>query len=209
MFRLVVLTFEGSPRFDEHHIHPHEAPKTMTIPLIILAFLSAVGGFIGIPESLGGGNRFEHFLEPVFERANSKMLLSFHDVTAREYVLMIVSVAIAATGIFFARRIYLKRKDIAERISVRFAGIYKLLLNKYYVDEFYDASVVTPTLKGSRRLLWKGVDVAVIDGLIDFGAKVTEYASQFFRRVQTGVVQTYAVAFVAGILFILGWLLIR
>ena len=209
MFRLVVLIFEGAPRFDEHHVHPHEAPKSMTIPLVILAALSVVGGFVGIPESLGGGNRFEHFLEPVFERANSKMLLPFHDVSSMEYVLMIASVAIAATGIYFARRIYLQKKEIAERASVRFPRIYRLLLNKYFVDEFYDATVIGPTVKGSQKLLWRGMDVTVIDGLINFGAKATEYASQFFRRVQTGVVQTYALVFVAGILFILGWLIIR
>jgi len=209
MFRLVSLTFEGSPRFDEHHLHPHEAPKTMTIPLIVLAGLSIIGGFIGIPESLGGGNRFEQFLSPVFAAADSKMLLPYHDVTATEYILMAVSVAIAAAGIYFARKIYLERTEIAGQTANRFPGIYKLLLNKYFVDEIYDASVVTPIEKGSEKLLWKRIDVGLIDGLINFTAKGTEYASQFFRRVETGVVQSYAIAFVAGILFILGWLIAR
>ncbi len=209
MFRLVSLTFEGSPRFDEHHLHPHEAPKTMTIPLIILAVLSVVGGFIGIPESLGGGNRFGHFLEPVFERANSKMLMPYHEVSAMEYVLMAVSILIAVTGIFFARRIYLEKKEIAERTAAKFSRTYRLLLNKYFVDEFYDATIVTPVAKGSEKLLWKRLDIGIIDGLINFTAKATEYASQFFRRLQTGVVQSYAVVFVAGILFIIGWLIIR
>ena len=209
MFRLVSLTFDGSPRFDEHHIHPHEAPKTMTVPLIILAAFSAVGGFIGIPESLGGGNWFEHFLAPVFDRANSKMLMPYHEVSAMEYVLMAVSVAIAAAGIFFARKIYLERKELAERAAARFARIYTLLLGKYFVDEFYDATIVTPIVKGSEKLLWKRFDIGIIDGLINFTAKATEYASQFFRRLQTGVVQSYAVVFVAGILFIIGWLVIR
>jgi NADH-quinone oxidoreductase subunit L len=209
MFRLVSLTFEGSPRFDEHHLHPHEAPKTMTIPLIVLAALSVVGGFIGIPASLGGGNWLEHFLEPVFESANSKMLMPYHEVSAMEYVLMAVSVVIAVTGIFFARRIYLEKKEIAERTAAKFSRVYTLLLNKYFVDEFYDATIVTPIAKGSEKLLWKRLDVGIIDGLINFTAKVTEYASQFFRRLQTGVVQTYAVVFVAGILFIIGWIIIR
>ena len=209
MFRLVSLTFEGSPRFDEHHLHPHEAPKTMTIPLIVLAALSVVGGFIGIPASLGGGNWFEHFLEPVFESANSKMLMPYHEVSAMEYVLMAVSIVIAVTGIFFARRIYLEKKEIAERTAAKFSRAYTLLLNKYFVDEFYDATIVTPIAKGSEKLLWKRLDIRIIDGLINFTAKVTEYASQFFRRLQTGVVQTYAVVFVAGILFIIGWIIIR
>jgi len=209
MFRLVSLTFDGSPRFDEHHLHPHEAPKTMTVPLIVLAALSVVGGFVGIPESLGGGNWFEHFLEPVFERANSKMLMPYHEVSTMEYVLMAVSVLIAAAGIFFARKVYLEKKEIAERAASRFPRTYKVLLNKYFVDEVYDGAVVTPLVKGSEKLLWKRVDVGIIDGLINFTAKATEYASQFFRRLQTGVVQSYAVVFVAGILFILGWLIIR
>ncbi len=209
MFRLVSLTFDGSPRFDEHHLHPHEAPKTMTIPLIILAALSVVGGFVGIPESLGGGNWFGRFLEPVFERANSKMLMPYHEASVMEYVLMAVSVLIAAAGIYFARKIYLEKKEIAERVASRFSRTYKLLLNKYFVDEVYDGAVVTPLVKGSEKLLWKRVDVGIIDGLINFSAKATEYASQFFRRMQTGVVQSYAVVFVAGILFVLGWLIIR
>ena len=209
MFRLVSLTFDGTPRFDEQRTHPHEAPRTMTIPLVILAFLSVVGGFIGIPESLGGGNRLEQFLEPVFERANTKMLLSYHDVTALEYVLMAASVGIALTGIFYARKVYLEKNQIAERASARFSGIYKLLLNKYFVDEVYQATIVNPIVKGSERGLWKGFDVAVLDGIINFGAKTTEYASQFFRRVQTGVVQSYALAFMTGILVIVGWLIFR
>lgn len=209
MFRLVTLTFDGKPRFDEHHVHPHEAPKTMTIPLIVLAVLSVIGGFIGIPASLGGGNRFEHFLEPVFERANSKMTLPYHESSSVEYILMVVSVAIAATGIFLARKIYLEKKEIAERTSTRFPGFYKILLNKYYIDEVYESAIVTPTVKGSDKLLWKGFDIGVIDGLINFTAKATEFASQLLKRIQTGVVQSYAIVFVAGILFIIGVLLFR
>jgi NADH-quinone oxidoreductase subunit L len=209
MFRLVTLTFDGKPRFDEHHVHPHEAPKTMTIPLIILAVLSVIGGFVGIPASLGGGAHFEHFLNPVFERANSKMTLPYDESSSVEYLLMVVSVAIAATGIILARKIYLERQDIAERLSTRFSGLYKILLNKYYVDEVYESAIVTPTVKGSDKLLWKGFDIGVIDGIINFTAKATDFASQLLKRIQTGVVQSYAIVFVAGILFIIGVLLFR
>ena len=95
MFRLVSLTFENKSRFDSHHTHPHEAPKTMTIPLIILAVLSIVGGFVGIPESLGGGNAIEKFLEPIFEKAEFRLPLHHEGSHTMEYILMIVSVAIA------------------------------------------------------------------------------------------------------------------
>ncbi|HLP18141.1 MAG TPA: NADH-quinone oxidoreductase subunit L [Bacteroidota bacterium] len=207
MFRLVTLTFEGKERFDVHHTHPHEAPNTMTVPLMILAGLAVVGGLIGIPHSLGGGNQFEVFLEPVFEKAAFKMSLPYHDASAAEYLLMAVSVAIAAASIFAARTVYLNRTDVAARMAQQFPGLYKLLFNKYYIDEAYDAAVIMPIKKTSEIVLWKGVDVNVIDNVINTGAKLVGFASEMFRRVQTGVTQTYAVVFLVGILFILGWLM--
>lgn len=209
MFRLVSLTFEGSSRFDEHHLHPHEAPKTMTIPLIALAVLSVVGGFIGIPASLGGGNSFEHFLEPVFDTANTKLALVSHEISATEYVLMLLSVSIAVAGIYYARVIYLRKQNIAESFAKRFAKLYKLLFNKYYVDEAYDATVVTPIVKGSEKLLWRGIDVGMIDYTVNLTGRAASFASEIFRRIQTGVTQSYAIIFVFGILFIIGMLLLK
>ncbi|MGE5315072.1 MAG: NADH-quinone oxidoreductase subunit L [Acidobacteriota bacterium] len=208
MFRLVTLTFEGTERFDAHHTHPHESPKTMTVPLMILAGLSVIGGLIGIPHSLGGGNWFEQYLEPIFERASLKMALPYHDASAAEYALMAVSVAVAAASIYGARFIYLQRNDVAVRLSKKASGLYRLLFNKYYVDEAYDAAVITPIKKTSETLLWKGVDVHVIDNAINTGAKLVGFLSEMFRRVQTGVTQTYAVVFLVGILFVLGWLML-
>ncbi len=209
MFRLVSLTFEGKPRFDENHLHPHEAPKTMTIPLIALATLSVIGGFVGIPASLGGNNGFEHFLEPVFDTANTKLALVAHEISSTEYVLMLLSVAIAVTGIYYARMIYLRKQNIAESFAKRFAGSYKLLFNKYYVDEAYDATVVTPIVKGSEKLLWRGIDVGMIDYTVNLTGRVASFASETFRRIQTGVAQSYAIIFVCGILFIISMLLFR
>ncbi len=208
MFRLVTLTFEGGERFDTHHTHPHEAPKTMTVPLVILAVLSIVGGLVGIPLSLGGGNSFERFLQPIFEKAEMKMRLPYHDASAIEYMLMLTSVVIATSSILAARYVYLRRTEIAARIAARFSGVYTLLFNKYYVDEVYDAAIVMPIKKTSETLLWKGVDVAVIDSTINTGAKFIGFMSEIFRRVQTGVTQTYAIVFIAGILFVLGWLIV-
>jgi NADH-quinone oxidoreductase subunit L len=207
MFRLVTLTFEGSERFDVHHTHPHEAPKTMTVPLVILAVLSVLGGLIGIPNSLGGGNQFEHFLAPVFEKAEMKMGLPYHDASAVEYILMLTSVVIAGASIYAARTIYLRRTDIAAGIAGQFPGVYKLLFNKYYVDEAYDTVVVMPIKKTSETLLWKGIDVNVIDNTINTGSKFVGFMSEILRRVQTGVTQTYVIVFLAGILFVLGWLI--
>jgi len=209
MFRLVSLTFEGKERFNHHTVHPHEAPKTMTVPLMILAFLSIVGGFIGIPESLWGGNAIEHWLEPVFEDANSKLGLGYHSSSAMEYVLMVVSLSVAVGAIYAARTVYLKRQEIAENLKERFTGFYKLLWNKYFVDEAYDKAVVTPTVKLSESLLWKGVDVAVIDGAVNGAAKLIDFLAGYVRRIQTGVAQMYAVVFVGGILVVIAWVVFR
>ena len=209
MFRLVSLAFEGTPRYDEHHVHPHEAPKTMTVPLIVLAVLSIIGGFIGIPASLGGGNQFEHFLEPVFEQANMKLALPLSDSVTAEYLLMIVSLLVAVGGILAARYVYLRRNDIAEAATRRFAPLYRLLFNKYYVDEVYDAAIVMPIRKTSEKLLWNIIDIRIIDGTINFAVKASAFTAEILRRIQTGVTQSYAIIFVVGIVFVISWLFVR
>lgn len=208
MFRLVSLTFEGEQRWDAGK-HPHEAPATMTVPLIVLALLSAIGGFVGVPESLGGSNAIERWLEPVFEKTNEVLALGGNDVEATEYVLMVLSVAVAVAGVFVARTWYLKKKEVPEQLSHRFAKLYNMLLGKYYVDEAYDAAVVTPTVKGSEKLLWRGIDVGVIDWCVNGLANAFGFISKGFRLVQTGVAQSYALVFLVGVIAIVGWLIIR
>ncbi len=208
MFRLVVLTFEGEKRW-EHDTHPHEAPSTMTVPLIILAVLSVIGGFVGVPAALGGGNRIESFLDPIFEGANIKLGLYAEGVQIIEYVVMVLSVGIALLGMAGARMIYLRRNDIAENVAKQFHGIYTILWRKYFVDEIYDAAVVTPIVKGSDKILWNGFDVGVIDGIVNGSAKCMQSLSSFARRIQTGVVQFYALVFVIGVLLVMGWMLFR
>jgi NADH-quinone oxidoreductase subunit L len=206
MFRLVSLTFGGEKRYGPE-VHPHEAPKTMTVPLIILAFLSVVGGIVGIPESLLGSNALEHWLEPVFAPAYDKLHIYPHPVEITEYLLMVLSVAVAAGAIYAARYVYLQRTELAEQWKSKYALAYRVLFNKYYVDEAYDAVVVSPTVKVSEGFLWKGVDVAVIDGIVNGSAKLVAIVAQGIRRVQTGIAQQYATVFVGGILFILLWLI--
>jgi NADH-quinone oxidoreductase subunit L len=206
MFRLVSLTFEGKPRWD-HGVHPHEAPATMTIPLIVLAALSVVGGFIGIPASLGGGNAIEHWLDPIFERANARIASTGHDAASVEYVLMALSVGVAAAGIVLARRWYIGNPAPVARLRERFSAGYRLLLNKYYVDEAYDTLVVNPVKWSSEKLLWKGVDVGVIDWTVNALGRAMAFAGKTLRVVQTGVVQSYAIVFLLGVVAILGWLL--
>ena len=208
MFRLVSLTFEGEPRYG-HEVHPHEAPRTMTIPLVILAFLSVVGGFVGIPESLFGGNSIEHWLEPVFAPAYEKLRLTTHVTEIAEYLSMILSVGIAIAGIYGARVVYLRRTELAEAWKAKYSAMYRILFNKYYVDEAYDKLFVSPTVKVSEGFLWKGVDVSVIDGAVNGSARLIAIAAQGIRRIQTGIAQQYAAVFVGGILVVLAWLMFK
>ncbi len=208
MFRLLTLTFDGEKRWEAGK-HPHEAPLTMTVPLMLLAVLSFAGGIAGIPASLGGGNAIEQWLEPVFERADRIMALPGHGTEPVEYVLMVLSVLVAVGGIYFARTWYLRKKEIPERLAAKVPRGYELLLNKYYVDEVYDAAVVRPMVAGSEKLLWKVIDVNVIDGIVNGTASLIGWASGVFRRVQTGVVQNYMVVFLAGVVLIVGWLLAK
>lgn len=209
MFRLLSLTFEGKPRWDQHHLHPHEAPKTMALPLIVLAGLSIVGGFVGIPHSLGGGNAIEQWLDPVFEAANRKMFLVPHAVVPLEYVLMIASVLVALGGIWLARTWYLKKTEVPEIMASRNRGVYNLLLNKYKVDELYEATIVNPILKTSEMFLWKIFDVKIIDGIVNGIPKLIGMFSGVARKIQTGVTQNYALAFVLGVVLILGFLITK
>ncbi|MBW7888290.1 MAG: NADH-quinone oxidoreductase subunit L [Bacteroidetes bacterium] len=209
MFRLVSLTFLGSERFDPHHVHPHEAPKTMLIPLIVLGVLSLIGGFVGIPHVLGGSNAFEEFLEPVFTAANDKMLLPFHDAPGVEISLMLVSVVVGLFGMYAGWKIYTEKRQIADTAARKFPLLYNLLLNKYKIDELYDAVIVTPIKQTSDKFLWKIFDVKIIDDALNVSAKTIDKTAGVFRKIQNGVVQNYAVVFVAGILFVIGWLIAR
>jgi NADH-quinone oxidoreductase subunit L len=208
MFRLFFLTFSGPSRW-AHDKHPHEAPKTMTVPLIVLAVLSIIGGVVGIPLALGGGNSIEHWLDPIFEPANAHLIQHQHGSAGIEYSFMVLSVLIAAAGIFFAWMIYLKQPDRMTKLQTTIRGIYKLLWNKYYVDEIYEYGVVQPIKIGSEKLLWKWFDVGIIDGIVNGTASIINRISGWTRRIQDGVVQNYAMIFVLGIIVLLGILILK
>nr|MCU0406308.1 NADH-quinone oxidoreductase subunit L [Ignavibacteriaceae bacterium] len=209
MFRLYFMTFEGKEKFDHHKVHPHESPKVMTYPLVVLAVLSAIGGFIGVPEIFSGehGNLFHSWLAPVFKTAEMKLMHFGGHSHFEELLLMIISVVAAASAIFYARYVYLKKPEVAEKISSRFKGAYKVLLNKYFLDEAYDATVVNPIVKGSEKILWKIADNKIIDGLINYLAKLIDIISGVMKKIQTGVAQSYALVMVLGILIALFWII--
>jgi NADH-quinone oxidoreductase subunit L len=199
MFRLIYLTFFGEPRMSpevEHHIH--ESPKTMTVPLIILALCSISAGWLGWPHSLGGSNRFEKFLEPVFAAESHQLEATGHgEVVAEgkhevshiepiEYVLMFASVGIALVGWGLARKYYGKaRKGYVEPIRAAAPPVYATLLNKYYVDEAYDyvftgrRPIAGETRLGAMGLgdgLWR-FDATVIDGGVNGAGWMTRMAA--------------------------------
>lgn len=214
MFRLVYLTFHGKERFDHNHVHPHESPKTMTIPLIVLAFLSAFSGFLGIPYVLGfffsdNPNIMESFLHPIFAQANDILEISHaHEIHAIEYLLMALSVAIALVAWNMAKKMYSTENETPDNLAKSFKGFYRLLWNKYFLDEIYFKSIVDPIVNTSRSLLWKVVDAKIIDGIVNGSGKSMSLISGSLRKIQSGVAQNYAVLMMAGIVAILAWLLI-
>lgn len=213
MWRLTVLTFQGEERFDHHHVHPHESPATMTVPLIILAVLSALGGFLGIPHVLGsvGGmhlpNLLEGWLEPIFAKGTALLPTHTGDHTSLEFMLMGASTVIAISGIMLARSIY-RTTEKPAALAKKFAAPYKLLWNKWYVDEIYDLVIVGPILAASRDFLWKIFDVKIIDGIVNGSASVVGATAQALRKLQTGVAQNYALLMMIGIVVLIAMVLL-
>jgi NADH-quinone oxidoreductase subunit L len=132
-----------------------------------------------------------------------------HESHILEYTLMVVSVGVALGGILVARRWYPGSPGVPDAIAARFPFLYRLLFNKYYVDEAYDAAIVNPLQKGSEKILWKGIDVGVIDWLVNASARLVGFLSKTVRVVQTGVAQVYVLVFILGVVAILGWLLVH
>lgn len=203
MWRLTALTFHGEERFDHHHVHPHESPATMTIPLIVLAVLSAFGGLLGIPHVIGHAlhipNMLEHWLEPVFARSVPFLPVHTGDHTTTEITLMVVSTCIALTGIFAAKSLYANGTEKARALGAKFSGVYKLLWNKWYVDEVYNTAIVGPIYAASKDFLWKIVDVIVIDGIVNGSARAIGASGNALRKIQSGVAQNYALVMMLGI----------
>jgi len=209
MFRLYFMTFEGKEKFDHHKVHPHESPKVMTMPLVVLAVLSAIGGFIGIPEIFSGehGNLFHSWLAPVFKTAELKLMDFGSHSHFEELLLMIISVVAALSAILYARFIFLKKPEVADKTASKFKSAYNVLLNKYFLDEVYEASIVNPIVKGSENIFWKIADNKIIDGFINGLAKLIDKISGSIKKIQTGIAQSYAFVMVLGILIALFWII--
>lgn len=209
MFRSVFITFHGPERFDHHHVHPHESPATMTIPLWILAVLSTLGGFLGLPPVVGEhAHALHNWLEPVFAPAY-RNFAQHHGSHATEWILIVVATAVAVAGIALAYYVYQKRPGLADRLAASMPAAYKLLWNKWYVDNIYEKGIVLPLQSLSRTFLLKFVDKGVIDGAINGSARFTGGLAGVLRKMQNGVAQNYAMVFVVGIVAVLAWILLR
>jgi NADH-quinone oxidoreductase subunit L len=222
MFRLWFMTFFGEYRgevadshgHDTHDAHgdhghhgPHESPTIMIAPLIVLAVLSFVGGWIGVPASLGGSDHFDHFLAPVFstmpEGAEGRVAETHegHEGASTEYLLMGISVAAAAIGFLGAWFLYYNRTDLPAKMAAAAGGLYRLVYDKYRIDELYGATIIHPILLLSTNVLWKGIDATLIDGTVNRGAESAQEVSDELRHMQSGNIRSYAgwVAFGAAI----------
>jgi NADH-quinone oxidoreductase subunit L len=201
MFRLVFLAFYGSERFpDEARHHLHESPRSMTLPLVTLAVLSVVGGFVGLPAWMGT-NSFERFLEPSLTLAYAPGYSE--QAHGTEMAFAAASVLVALAGIFLAYMLYVGRPQAAEGLAARFRGLYRLLFRKYYVDELYDAVFVNPTVSGSRDILWKGFDVGVVDGAVNGVGSTVQVGAGLLKYVQNGLIRSYAAWILLGAVAVL------
>ncbi len=216
MFRLMYMTFGGddyrgavAPEAHGHgdlghsvpdhgqtpgHGEPHESPWVMLGPLVILALLSVVGGFVGY------GNRFEHFLAPVFQGATG-IAPETSPESARsthEYLLMGISVSVAGLGWFVAYLLYSRLPQLPARIAAGLSGLYRAVANKYYIDELYAVLFVKPLVEGSTTILWHGVDQGVIDAAVNNSADAARHVSDNARHMQSGNLRSYAGWVAAG-----------
>jgi NADH-quinone oxidoreductase subunit L len=205
MFRLIFLTFFGQQRFDEHHVHVHESPWSMLGPLVVLAVLSVVGGWLAAPALGGGEDYFSSFLAPVFGSAEAARGASEGAVGAHqlELALAVVAVIAALIGIGVAWWLYIRQPSKPERLAKSMKPAYTTLLNKYWVDELYNAVVVQPLVWISRQILWRGVDVGVIDGSVNGVAEGLTGIGDGLRHTQSGNTRSYAVWVVVGAIVIL------
>ena len=211
MFRLMYMTFGGEYRgaasqeanghgahgHDDHghgHGAPHESPWVMLGPLAVLAALSVVGGFVGY------GDRFEHFLAPVFQQVADVPIQGTapEAVKTIEYVLMGISISMAGLGWLLAYLLYSRRPQLPARIAHALGGLYEAVVHKYYVDELYAILFVKPLVEGSTTILWHGVDEGVIDATVNNSADAARHLSDEARHMQSGNLRSYAGWVAAG-----------
>jgi len=233
MFRLMYMTFAGGYRGDAEAAHGHEeqatdsragapaphghghggvheSPPIMLVPLVILALLSLVGGWVGVPGSLGGGNHFDKFLGPVFRSTtppvNTQHVQPGETVSpeqttegtapktghSTEIIFTGISVGAGLLGLFFAWLLYLRSPQLPDRIAISMHGLYSTVAHKYWIDELYSWLFVKPLIAISGIVFWRGIDQGVIDAALNGSADGARDLSDEVRHMQSGNVRSYA-----------------
>lgn len=202
-FRLIYLAFHGKFRGTEEQLHHvHESPRVMTVPLIILAIGAVTAGWVGIPHLFTEhGNRIGEFLAPVLGHLEIE-----HTYTAEIFV-MILSVIVGIGGIVTAYIMYMKKTDLPQRVGLSLRPVYNLLYNKYWVDELYHKTIVSPVLKACERVFLGFFDFRIIEGVVNGVPAIIGSFSQRLRRMQTGLFSSYGLIMVLGALVMI-WFVI-
>jgi len=202
MFRLLFLVFYGEFRgTEEQYKHLHESPISMTLPLMVLAVLSAFGGFLGLPAVLSSTHQLSEFLSPVF-MASKSLKVEAHALThEQEWLLMGIATLAALVSIYYAFHLYMKKKVIQENEEA-LSGLSKWVANKFYVDEFYHKVIVNPMLVLSDLLLVL-IDKLVIDLLVNLTALIVDSTGRIYRLIQTGSTGFYLIAMVLSMVIVM------
>jgi NADH-quinone oxidoreductase subunit L len=212
MFRAVFMTFFGSSRLErEIEGHVHESGFRMTAPLVVLAIFSIVTGYVSWPRALGGSEAFDRYLDPVFGPSEKVLRLAAtpHGGILGSGALMGFSLIAAVLGILVAAWFYLKSTELPERLAASMGALYRLLVQKYYVDELYNGLIVRPIRVGSVRILWHALDESAIDGVMVNGvAATTAGVGASLRRIQSGNLRSYAAWVLLGAVVWLGYVLL-
>jgi len=232
MWRLVSLVFLGTSRVahDATH-HLHDAPPRMAMPLVVLALCSVLVGFAGVPRFLGGSNWIEHWLHPAVtappgdspgidadgavhhdttpemthalqQHASEAAAQAPHSAAA-EWGATLLAVCVGLAGLGLGHLFYAARPQLATAWAARAGGLRRVLESKYYVDEVYDAVIVQPVRRLSESVLWRTLDVRLIDGVVNLLGGITKASSYLFRFGQSGYVQTYVLVVVLGVVVLL------
>jgi NADH-quinone oxidoreductase subunit L len=228
IFRLLFMTFFGEYRgpnpenlaevHDEHsgdghgHHGAHESPWVMVVPLLILGTLSLVGGWVGVPPALGGADRIAHFLDPVFSRYAPAVMEEAATVAHEEpseLLFSAISVGFALAGFLGAWFLYIRRPDMPAKLVKKAGSLYTFVYEKYKVDELYGAVIIQPIILFSTYVLWKGIDVALIDGAVDASAEGAKDVSDGLRRMQSGNIRSYAGWVAAGAAVVIAFMVWR
>ncbi|MDZ4823037.1 MAG: NADH-quinone oxidoreductase subunit L [Flavobacteriales bacterium] len=203
MFRLYFLTFHGEFRgthAQEHHVH--ESPKVMTLPLIVLAVLSIVGGFIGFPHAAGHALNIPHWLDHFLEPTSSSIVADMHITIGLEAIMMVVATLVAVVSIWYAYTIYYKRRMLALEDDEIDSSLHHALVNKYWLDELYDAIIRKPVDKISAWFA-RIVEPKLIDGTVNGSGKLTQWAGQNLKLLHNGKLGVYILVMIIGLLVML------